>query len=74
MAGQRKKEAGYLKTYFRPPGKIPFNVLNNLEMLNIDYAEDFVGDLHNPEYSYHTNYFIMRFQCLCETLFDLALM
>lgn len=43
-------------------------------MVNVDYANDFKGNLHYPEYSYHTNYFLMRVQCLCETLCDLTLM
>ena len=33
-----------MKTYFRPPGKVPLNILNNLELLNIDFANDFADN------------------------------
>lgn len=63
-----------MKTYFRPPGKVPLNILNNLELLNIDYANDFVGDLYNFRHSYYVNYIMMRLKCLAESLFDLSIM
>ena len=74
LAGQREQEAGHLKTYFRPPGKVPFNLLNNLEVLSVNYSQDFNGDLHHKDRSYFMSYFIMRFKLLVESVFDLSLM
>jgi len=74
LAGQRESEGGYLKTYFRPQ-KSGINLLNNLEVLNVDYGQDFKGDFltEDGEIS-HPSYFAMRFKALIEAIFDLILM
>ena len=74
LAGQRESEAGYLNTYFRPEKK-GINLINNLEMLNVDYGREFGGNFLTEEGQIsRLSYFAIRFKELIEAIFDLILL
>jgi hypothetical protein len=72
LAGQIDGQAGYLKTYFRP-GKKMINLLNNLEVLNVNYSSDFIGNLNQDDSHFYMSYLWMRLRQLFSSLLDLAL-
>lgn len=71
LSGQQRDQAGFLKTYFRPK-EIMINLLNNLEVLKVDYGADFSGSLNHSGIFFMICYFWMRFKLLVQVLFQLA--
>ena len=49
------------------------NLLNNLEVLNVNYGADFVGNLNQNDKHFYMSYLWMRSRQLFSTLFDLGL-
>lgn len=66
-----ENQAGYLKTYFRTNSAA--NHYINMEVLNVDYSQDFMGDLSHEDSSFWLNYLLMRGEQLLRTIIDLSL-
>ena len=65
LAGSKYEDSGFLKTYTRPK-RIMFNLFNNLDLITVDYAKDFKGNLTIlggiKDYQYIKNYLYIRLE------------